>query len=272
MPDRPLVARNRAMSDAPTRERIVAWTLIGVAMLVAVVATADAWRRVGHITPGFNLMANLQTGVGDRGGVEPFGQILAVDGQPVRTHAELSALVDARPPGTEFRYAMARNGRSEERAIPSRLVSVRDFKHFLLDSLLPGLLILMIAATVSVLRPDAADSWLFLGFCLLTSLESIMWTDFNTTHRFAGLFLAVWAFTPAVFTHLALAFPERSEIARRKPWIVWLPYAPSLVLATLLQFLFLHEALRVAEVTAVYWALSLLTLLLSLARTGIAGA
>ena len=259
------------MPRAPSRERIFAWTLIGAAMLVAIVATADAWHRVGTITPGFNLMANLQTGVGDRGGVEPFGQILAVDGQPVRTHDELRALVGARPAGNEFRYGMARNGRSDERVIPSQRVSLRDFKHFLLDSLFPGLLILMIAAAVSVLRPDAAESRLFLGFCLLSSLQSIMWTDFNTIHRFVPLYLAVWAFTPAVFAHLALAFPERSEIARRKPWIVWLPYAPSFVLAVLLQFLFLHAPLRVPEVTAVYWGLSLLTLLFSLARTGIAG-
>src|SRR5215831_11250741 len=197
------------MPGAPFRERVLAWTLIGIAVLVAVVATADAWQRLGRITPGFNLMANLQTGVGDRGGVEPFGKIHAVDGQLIRSHDELRALVGARPAGTEFRYTMERNGGSDERAIPSRRVSLRDFKHFLLDSLLPGLLILMIAAAVSVLRPGAADSRLFLGFCLLTSLESIMWTDFNTTHRFARVYLMLWALTPAVFTHLALAFPER---------------------------------------------------------------
>src|SRR5262245_42299447 len=192
------------MPSGHARERVVGWTLIGAAALVALVATADAWRRVGSITPGFNLMANLKTGVGDRGGVEPFGQIRAVNGQAIRTHDELRALVEARPAGTEFRYAMARDGRSEEQSIPSRRVSLRDIKHFLLVSLLPGLLILMIAAAVSVLRPVAAGSWLFLGFCVLISLESIMWTDFNTPHRFGRLYLALWALTPAVFTHLAL--------------------------------------------------------------------
>jgi len=259
------------MPSVHARKRVLAWTLIGVAALVAVVATADAWQRVGSITPGFNLMASLQIGVGDRGGVEPFGQILAVDGQPVRTHAELRALVEAHPAGTVFRYTIARDGRSEERAVPSRRVTLGDFKHFLIDSLLPGLLILMIASALTVLRPEAAESRLFLGFCLLSSLESLLWTDFNTIHRFARLYLALWALTPAVFTHLALTFPERRAIARRRPWIVWPPYAASVVLAVVLQFLFLDQALRVAEITAMYWGLSLLALLLSLAWTGVLG-
>src|SRR5262249_3668803 len=175
MPDEPRDPTSWAMRGGASRERVLAWTLIGAAVLVAVVATADAWRQVGGITPGFNLMANLQTGVADRGGVEPFGKILAVDGQPVRTHDELRALVEARPAGTEFRYAIERDGRSDELAVPSRRLSLRDFKHFLVDSLLPGLLILTIAAGISVLRAGAAGSRLFLGFCVLTSLQSIMW-------------------------------------------------------------------------------------------------
>ena len=105
------------MPSGHARERVLAWTLIGAAALVALVATADAWQRIGNITPGFNLMANLLIGVGDRGGVEPLGQIRAVDGQPVRTHAEPRALVEARPAGTVFRYAVERDGQLGERAL-----------------------------------------------------------------------------------------------------------------------------------------------------------
>jgi class 3 adenylate cyclase len=259
------------MPSGHARERVLAWTLIGAAALVAVVATADAWRRVGNITPGFNLMANLLIGVGDRGGVEPLGQIRAVDGQPVRTHAELRALVEARPAGTVFRYAIERDGQLGEKAFASRRVTLGDFKYFLIDSLLPGLLTLMIAAAVTVLRPDAAEGRLFLGFCPLASLEALLWTDFNTTHRFVRPYLVLWALMPAVVTHLALTFPERRAIVRRRPWIVWPPYAASAVLAVLLQSGFLHAARRVAEITAVYWGLSLLALVLSLAWTGVTG-
>jgi class 3 adenylate cyclase len=260
-----------AMLSVHARERVRAWTLIGAAALVAVVATGDAWQRVGTITPGFNLMANLKTGAADRGGVEPFGRIRAVDGQPVRTHAELRALVEARPAGTTFRYAIERDGQLEEQSVPSRRVTLRDFKHFLFDSLLSGLLTLMIASALIVLRPNAAESRLFLGFCLLSSLEALLWTDFNTIHRFARLYLVLWAFAPAVFTHLALTLPERRAIAQRQPWVVWPPYAASSVLAVLLQFSFLDQTRRVAEISAVYWGLSLLALLVSLAWTGLIG-
>src|SRR5262245_16164837 len=121
---------NMAMLRVHARERVLASTLIGAAALVAVVATGDAWQRVGTVTPGFNLMANLKTGLADRGGVEPLGLIRAVDGQPVRTHAELRALVEARPAGTTFRYAIERDGQLEEQSVPSRRVTLRDFKHF----------------------------------------------------------------------------------------------------------------------------------------------
>jgi hypothetical protein len=232
------------MPSGHARERVLAWTLIGAAALVALVATADAWQRIGSITPGFNLMANLLIGVGDRGGVEPLGQIRAVDGQPVRTHAELRALVEARPAGTVFRYTVERDGQLGEQAVASRRVMLGDFKHFLIDSMLPGLLTLMIAAAVTVLRPDAAETRLFLGFCLLASLEASLWTDFNTTHRFVRLYLVLWALMPAVLTHLALTFPERRAIVRRRPWIVWPPYAASAVLAVLLQSWFVHGRAR----------------------------
>ena len=188
------------MLSVHARERVLAWTLIGAAALVAVVATGDAWQRVGTITPGFNLMANLKTGVADRGGVEPFGLIRAVDGQPVRTHAELRALVEARPAGTTFRYAIERDGQLEEQSVPSRRVT------------LPRLQALPVRQPAAgPTKPDdrqRADrspakrckSRLFLGFCLLLSLEALLWTDFNTIHRFARLYLVLWAFAPAVFT------------------------------------------------------------------------
>jgi hypothetical protein len=158
------------MLSVRVRERVLAWTLIGAAALVALIATADAWQRIGTITPGFNLMANLKIGVADRSGIEPLGLIRAVDGQPVGTNTELRALVEARPAETVFRYAIERHGQREEQSIPSRRVTLRDFKHFLFDSLLPGLLTLMIASALIVLRPDAAQNRLFLGFCLLSSL------------------------------------------------------------------------------------------------------
>jgi class 3 adenylate cyclase len=259
------------MLSVRVRERVLAWTLIGAAALVALIATADAWQRIGTIAPGFNLMANLKIGVADRGGIEPLGLIRAVDGQPVGTNAELRALVEARPAGTVFRYAIERHGQREEQSIPSRRVTLRDFKHFLFDSLLPGLLTLMIASALMVLRPDAAQNRLFLGFCLLSSLEALLWTDLNTTHRFTRLYLMLWAFMPAVFTHLALTFPERRAVARQRPWIVWMAYAVSVVLAVLMQFWFLDQRLRVAEIAAVYWGLSLLALLVSLAWTGAVG-
>src|SRR5262245_12163557 len=213
-------------------------------------------------------MVNMDVGIADRSGLEPFARIATVDGRLIQSHRELSELVASRPEGTSFRYGFARTGGTDEREIASRRATLRDFKLFLLDGLLPGLLVLIIAGAGAVYRPGSTESRLFLGFCLLTALASLLWTDFNSTHRFTRLFVVVWAFEPAAFTHLALVFPERRTIARRWPWLTWPPYVLSGGLAIWLQEGLHEHGHPAATLLAVYWGLSLVALLLSLARTG----
>ena len=259
------------MRPSEQRDRLLAWSMFASVAVVAGIATADAWGRIGTITPGFSFMANMEVAIADRSGLEPFARIATVNGRPAHSHRDLHELVESRPEGTLFRYRFARSGGAEEREIASRRVSSRDFRLFLFDSLLPGLLVLAIASAGAVYRPGSGESRLFLGFCLLMALSSLLWTDFNSTHRFARPFLVVWAFEPAAFTHLALMFPERRAIARRWPWLAWPPYVLSGVLAIWLQKGLLEHGHPAATVVAVYWGLSLVALLLSLARTGTAG-
>jgi class 3 adenylate cyclase len=124
---------------------------------------------------------------------------------------------------------------------------------------------------VLVRKSGVPGTRLFLAFCLVTAVNTIGFVDFITTHRFTRLYLAVWPWAPAILTHLALTFPERRGIARRHPWLVWLPYVVSGVLVTLVQMTFGKQELPMGEITAGYWGLAIVGLVASLALTSVAG-
>jgi hypothetical protein len=140
-------------------EAAVAAVLVGGALVVAVVVTLDAWGRVGTVYRGFALMENLQVGVGgaERGPLEPFGIIRALNGRPLTSVREIDQEVARHPPGTALRYTVKDCCRSTEVAIPTRLVTWLDFKRFLVDSLVPGLLLLGMGALVLALKPGLDD-------------------------------------------------------------------------------------------------------------------
>jgi class 3 adenylate cyclase len=260
------------------KERLACWGLLALALLVAGQATLDAWRAVGRPYPGFGVMSNLLVAVGgfETGDLAPFDLVRAMNGRLLASGREIQAEVRAAPAGTSFRYIVNRRGRLVEADITSQSRTVHGFQRYLLEGLLPGLLYLGMGAVVLWLRPGAPDTRLFLAFCLLWFCIATLYMDANLTYRFSPLFLAAFAFSPAVFIHLALTFPERRAIARRYPRLVWVPYALSALIALGLQeplpglpiaWSFVLPALAAAD-----WGLALLLLVVSLARTSLSGA
>jgi class 3 adenylate cyclase len=255
-------------------ETTVVAALVGGALIVAVVVTLDAWSRVGTVWHGFALMENLQVGVGgaERGHLEPFWVVRALNGRPVASVREIDQEVARHPPGTELRYTVQDCCRSTEVVVPTRRFTWVDFKQFLVDGLVPGLLLLGMGAAVISLKPERAESRLFLGFCLVSAVVALTYTDFNTTHRFSRLFLAAWALSPAMFAHLALTFPEPRAVVRRHPWIVAVPHVVAGALGLWLLMRFMTVTDPIAEIIAPYWGLALIALLVSLAATSKKGA
>ncbi len=258
-----------------SREQIVCWILIGVVLMVAGLAGLDAWRQVGQPYPGFAVMENLLVGIGgaERRGLEPFDVVRVLNGQVLTSGREIQDLAKRYPPGSRLRYILLRRGELIEAELPTRLVTYGTFLRYLLEGFLPALLLVALGATVITLKPGARESRLFLAFCLVWSITHAVYYDAHSIYRFSRLFLAVWAFSPAIFSHLALTFPARRTITRRHPRIVWIPYGLSAVLAALLQ---LHldpdRQLLVPAIAAIYWGISLVLLILSLVRTSVAGA
>jgi len=257
-------------------EKIVCWSLLGLALLVAGLATFDAWRLVDRPYPGFAVMENLLVGIGgaERGGLEPFDYVRAVNGQIVSSGREIQAEAQRHPKGTTLRYLLVRRGQLIEAEVPTVRLAQRYFTRYLIEGLMSGLILLTLGAIVIALRPGLTESRLFLAFCLIWFVTHALYMDSVSTYRFSRLFLLAWAFSPAVLVHLALTFPARRTIARRHPNIVRLPYALSALVAVPLQFHIYHPDYGplVPAVGAIYWGSALVLLILSLARTSLKAA
>ena len=259
------------------RRHALFWIIVAVAGLVGFEATLDRAHQIGQPYAGFWVMPNLLVAIGggERGGLQPFDLIRAVNGQILESGQELNAEVRRHPPGTSLHYVVYRQGRLVEADVPTGVVTRRAFLRYLSEGLLPGLLLLGLGVLVYLLRPGGRQSWLFLGFSVLSFVVSVTYAGAHTTYRLTPLFLTAWAFWPAVVVHLALTFPQRRRIARRFPKVVWLPYGLSAVAAVLLRMRFtardmLHFPI-VATAGAAYWGLSLVLLVLALWRTSVAG-
>jgi class 3 adenylate cyclase len=258
------------MSRCTRSEKAVYVGLILLALVFVGVATRDAWRLIGRPYPGFPVMDNLLVGVGGihRSAVEPFDLVRAVNGKLVDSARELQNEVERHPAGTKLTYLLVRSDRLVEEDVPSREMTLRVFKRFVIDNLLPGLLVLGLGAAVALLQARARSTRLFLAFCLVTVVVNVGYWDLAGTHRFTKLFFLAWTFWPALFAHLALVFPERVTVAQRWPRVVWVPYVLSAGLWVWLQAPMSRQSWALtAGIIAVYWTMALMELLVALATT-----
>ena len=123
---------------------------------------------------------------------------------------------------------------------------------------------------VLALRPGVPATRVFLAFCLTWFCTSGLYLDAATTYRFSALFLTGWAFSPALYIHIALRFPESRAVIRRHPRLIWVPYVLSGLIAVAMQLppprMPVAWTYSVPMVGAVYWAAGLLALILGLVQ------
>src|SRR6267143_1356166 len=118
--------------------------LILLAVVFMGAVTRDAWRMIGRPWTGFPVMENLVVGVGgrQRTAAEPFDLVRAVNGHLVSSSRELQKEIERYPAGTRLRYLLVRGGSLVEEEIAGREMTLRTFKHFVVDNLVPGILVL----------------------------------------------------------------------------------------------------------------------------------
>jgi signal transduction histidine kinase len=203
------------------------------------IRSLDWLRESRRAFPGFFVMDNgivptvgLPRWTGMAGGMPFTARILAVDGQPVRSSAEIYARVASRPVGTPVDYSIDVDGQAETRRIPSMTFELQDYLFTLGLFVLNGWIGLLAGFAVNMLRPrdPAARGFMLYGFFWgLFPLTGITLYDPSLSWLSPAYWIAQTVF-PATFLHFGLVFPVERPIVRRHRWILALPYAVSLAL------------------------------------------
>jgi class 3 adenylate cyclase len=238
-----------SLKDLPAKERagkIFFLLLLLVAVTVGAVCVKNAVDWVDRPFAGFLFNKRVAVGVigqyhwsGIKAGLKNQDRILAANGKSIPSAQELKNIVEHSEVGSLIRYTVERNGRTFDVSIRTMRFTWTDlFMTFGVIFVL-GVLYLLMGNIVFILKPNTRVSWIFLVGCLLQGISSFTSFDLESTHSgFVRAYLFDDVFFPAVVTHLALMFPERSTLLDRYPSLEALPYILSAMLVIPVELLY----------------------------------
>lgn len=198
----------------------------GYALLLLVVAVnAASW--IGRTFPGFFLVSNRvvpSVALGDwaDGRASRFFQhrVVAVDGLPVATAAEVYGRVTAEPAGSPMTYTFqAPTGEVWTATVRSRRFSATDYAALFGAFLFSSVFFAGTGLLVAYLKPGSAASLGLLNVGLTTGLFVGTAPDLYGPHWFVRLHLVAETLVAPAFFHLALVFP-RERLAGSRPIIL----------------------------------------------------
>src|SRR5262245_9841313 len=211
------------------RAGAIAMGLATVLLATRTSITSSAW--VGREFPGFMLLDNR---VIASVGLAPWSrpdlyqsEVVAVNGERVRSASQVYDYVASRPVGTPVRYQLRRDGQEHEVVVPVQRFTMRDWVFLFGAFLVSGLVYMASGIVVWLLRPGAVGrAFIVLGVTftlfLLTAMDLYGPATFFRLHAASEALLA-----PALLV-LASLFPEPRRWAR---WRLagYLPAVPLLV-------------------------------------------
>jgi len=240
----------RPAFDQERRWLLDRWLPFCLLALALPIALLTAWRTLdwlrpgGHPFPGFFVMDNgvvPTVGLFHWTGMThhmPFAaRVVAVDGRPVRSNAEVYAYVESVPPGTAVEYTIEKDGRTASRRVPTMLFRPVDYALTLGLYVLNGFMGLLAGFVVSLLKPrsPAARGFLLYGFFWgLFPLTGTALFDPDLAWL-SPVYFVTQAVFPATFVHFGLVFPVERDVVHRRPALLLVPYAIS---AALLAWIF----------------------------------
>lgn len=166
-------------------------------------------------------------------GVQPGDVLVAIDGQPIESEADVTGALHAAAEGSTLGYSILRHGTSDYIQVALEPVPSGSLMHYYMLAAV-GMFALLIGAGVRVRRPDNQATlhffWLTVAFFSVLSLsfsgrlDRLDWVFY--WGDVVGLLLL-----PPLFLHFALMFPERpdswvrGEAGRRLLPLLYLPAA-----------------------------------------------
>jgi len=208
--------------------------LTGLTAFVSFVLAAH-WRQEPF--PGFfaepNLVvSSLGAQVSDTTGLHHPDRVLAVNGMPVRTPADVQTILRAMRRGQTAVYTVQHeDGRITYVALPITQLSLELFFLLFFLPYTLGVFYLVVGAVIYSVRPDAWPTRVFLLFCATTALSLILLFDVISSQALVHLWLMALPLAGATLLHLALIFPREWQPVRRWRGLAWLPYVPALAVA-----------------------------------------
>lgn len=148
-------------------------------------------------------------------------EILAVDGTPVRSAAEVFRRIGSAPPETVFAYRLrSLDGVERTISLPTQTFTMRDWFFLFGPYLSIGLAFAGAGILLWAVSPDRPLARALLACGIAESLLMLPVLDFFGDGRAARIVLHLYwlgqAFLPAAALHLMLFFPERHRLARAR--------------------------------------------------------
>ena len=233
-----------ALSRLQRSSRLAFAAILLAVLSVSTICVVDAVRLVDQPFLGFLVNERLVATnfgrpdwTGPQGGIRYPDRLRKANERILSSTADLNDVIKRTPPEEPITYLLERDGQMVEVPIHTMRFSWSDLAVTFGPTFLAGMLYLIIAVVVYVLKPDTAVTWAFVTGCFLIGLYQIVTFDVATTYRFVRMTLLLYAFIPGAGLHFSLLFPERKALARFKS-VQIAPYIVSAVLAALALWLY----------------------------------
>jgi signal transduction histidine kinase len=207
----------------PNASRAVRLGALGMglaALLLAARTTATSRAWVDRVFPGFLLLDNrVIASVGFAGwpGADVPGlyqsQVVAVDGAPVGSSADVYASAARLPPGTPVRYRIRRGDAERDVVVPTSRFTEGDWVLLFGAFLLNGAATLAAGLVPWVLRPRAPVARALLVAGALCAVFLLTAMDLYGPATLFRLHVAAETLLPAALLHLFLLFPQPHALA-----------------------------------------------------------
>src|SRR6266850_2802599 len=223
---------------------VFALTVVAIllALGVANITTRAQWHEVedgvlwGARAEGVNAVEIARGSAADAAGIRRGDLLLAVNGSPIETPADVVEFQHRGHEGTRLAYTLLRLGTRQALEVSLAPTPRATSMYFVLAAV--GLFALIVGASVRLRRPSDQATLHFFWLCV--AFFGAFTFSFNGPFdRLDWIFywgdVVAMALLPPLLLHFTIVFPERpgraaADDGRRSDWLVPLIYVPALLL------------------------------------------
>ncbi len=190
------------------------------------------WRTLYDSGP--NVVAQVFE-IGKAAGLRVGDRIRAINGKEYRTFDELFFKVRDNRPDSVNAYTLLRDGRTLDISVTTGRIGLSAVLGHSGPFFLVGLIYVILGSLILLMKPQAAESWIFLGMNALlgVTLSYFLPSYLMTPGWMYDIRLVSEVFLTAPIIHLALIFPRKRSFLLHRPWLWILPYLVSLTIVLL---------------------------------------